>query len=222
VHIPRTGGSSIETVFLDLRGLTWQRRRALLLSRNDRPDRGPRRLAHLCASEYVSCGYLPQREFDAYYKFAFVRNPWSRLVSEYKFRLKYHRYSFQEFIFSHFPNPGWTDFYSHIRPQTDFLFDEKGVQLVDFIGRFEKLQQDFDIVCSRLGIPERPLPHIRQEAHLKLRWGHVKERNNLWRRYWHKDKPYERFYKTKDMVELVGRIYRSDIDAFGYKFGDAP
>lgn len=59
VHVPKTAGMSIEHVFLGLQGLTWEKRSALLLRHNDDPAKGPPRLSHLKASEYVS------REFVA-------------------------------------------------------------------------------------------------------------------------------------------------------------
>ena len=81
VHIPKVAGQSIEHAFLDLHGLTWDERALLLLRQNKDPKAGPPRLAHLKASEYVSCGHITQELFDSYFKFSFVRNPWSRVVS---------------------------------------------------------------------------------------------------------------------------------------------
>ncbi len=79
VHIPKNAGQSIEHVFLNLLNLSWETRAPLLLRHNDSPEIGPPRLAHLKADEYVRFKYLTQEMFADYYKFAFVRNPWSRL-----------------------------------------------------------------------------------------------------------------------------------------------
>jgi hypothetical protein len=79
-------------------------------------------------------------EWNSYFKFCFVRNPYERLVSDYLW-LK----------------PNWK------RPRTfrDFLenaivaestFLIEGAIALDFVGRYERLAQDFSIVCSRLGI----------------------------------------------------------------------
>ena len=59
--------------------------------------------------------------------------------------------SFKDFVINKMPAPGFDDKYRHVMPQTDMLFDEGGTLLVDFVGKFENLQADFDQVCARLG-----------------------------------------------------------------------
>jgi Sulfotransferase family len=96
----------------------------------------------------VSCGYLSPEEFEGYFKFSFVRNPWDSIISEYKYRGYPVRLDFKTYLFKHLPEPGFTDTYCHILPQYDFLFDERGTLLVDFVGKYESLQADFDTVCA--------------------------------------------------------------------------
>src|SRR5262245_2591511 len=76
VHIPKVAGQSVEHVFVGWNNLTWKKRAPLLLRPNDNPAKGPPRLAHLRAEEYVQFGYLPPEKFASYFKFSFVRNPW--------------------------------------------------------------------------------------------------------------------------------------------------
>lgn len=88
VRIPKTAGQSIGQTFLDDLGLGWDQRGALLLRPNADPAKGPTALAHLYADEHVRLGHVGQAEFDSYYKFAAVRNPYGRLLSESRCRTR--------------------------------------------------------------------------------------------------------------------------------------
>ena len=160
VHIPKSAGQSIEQFFMDRLQLDWdQDREILYLQNNSDPARGTEKLAHLSATEYVACGHLSQEEFSRLFKFSFVRNPWARILSEYRYRNYFQHRSFRDFVLNKLPKPGWDDKYRHVMPQYDMLHDNNGELLVDFVGRFESLQQDFDKVCEHLGIEESQLPH---------------------------------------------------------------
>lgn len=146
--------------------------------------------------------------FESYFRFAFVRNPWDRLLSAYEFlqRGGFHagdarwaqrhlaRYGdFDAFV------RGWVSErhvaeWIHFRPQADFLFLPDGDRGVDFIGRYEQLEQDFARVCRRLGI----------EAGLQqLNRGRARD--------------YRLAYDSETRA-IVERVYRRDIDALGYDF----
>lgn len=198
VHVPKTAGQSIEHAFIELNGLTWETREALLLRPRTKPEEGPRRLAHLKAREYVTCGHMTQEQYDTYFTFSFVCNPWSRFVSLYR-TLGYNmRFQFKLFALYEF-NRTKTEGYTWIvRPQSDFIIDENGNPLVDFIGRFENLQNDFSHVCGQIGIPVTELSHTNKSM-TKI------------------PKPWQDFYddETKD---FVADLYQRDIDLFGYEF----
>src|SRR5689334_4209923 len=98
IHIPKVAGQSIEEVFIRLHNLTWKTRAPLLLRRNDQPELGPPRLAHLKAIDYVRYCYVTPQEFNSYFKFSFIRNPWDRMVSFYKYLGKPQQQSFKEFL----------------------------------------------------------------------------------------------------------------------------
>jgi|TARA_Y100000034_G_scaffold38117_1_gene46826 chondroitin 4-sulfotransferase 11 len=82
-------------------------------------------------------------------------------------------------------------------PQTDFICDNKGEMRIDFIGRFENLQEDFNVVCDKIGIDARPLPHLSASKP--------------------KIKPYRQYY-TEKTKKIVAEKYKKDIEYFGYKF----
>lgn len=215
VHAPKTAGQSIEQFFVNRLGLNWKTDRdRLLLGYKQGPQRGTGKLSHLSAAEYVSCGYLTQADFDALYTFSFVRNPWERIVSEYRYRNYFHHRSFRDFLLNHLPAPGWDDKYRHIMPQYDLLHDKQGRLLVNFVGRFETLQSDFDQVCKHLGINDSELPH-RNKSDKKSRNLKRRLRNWLYLNNENRKEHYRDFYDD-ETTEIVRRLYQKDIAAFSY------
>jgi len=219
VHIPKAAGQSIEQFFMDCLGLDWDSDRTeLLMGDNEDPSRGTQKLAHLSASEYVQCGFVPPSEFDRLFKFSFVRNPYSRIVSEYLYRNYFHHRSFRDFVLNRLPQPGWDDQYRHVMPQYDMLHDADGTLLVDYVGRFENLQQDFNEVCRRLGIEAAELPH-RNPSDKKSRKLRRKLRDFLFRNgEGNKSKASYRDFYDDETREAVSRYYRNDIETFNYRF----
>jgi hypothetical protein len=219
VHVPKTAGQSVEHFFMNLLGMDWDTDRpALLLNSTSDPARGTEKLAHLSAAEYVRCGHMTAADFDSFFKFSFVRNPWERLVSEYRYRNYFSHLSFRDFVMNRFPSPGFDDQYRHVMSQFDMLHSQDGELLVDFVGRFESLQQDFDRVCERLGIPESTLPHInssnKQSRHIKRR-----VKNLLYFNGENGKRHYSEFYDDETR-HRVSELYARDAETFGYKFGD--
>lgn len=217
VHVPKTAGQSIEQFFMDRLGLDWDTDRGeVLLGDNEDRGKGTQKLAHLSASEYVDCGFVPQAEFDGLFRFSFVRDPYTRIVSEYLYRNYFHHHSFRDFVLNKLPKPGWDDQYRHVMPQYDMLHDGQGRLLVDFVGRFESLQTDFDQVCQTMGIEDSELPH-RNPSNKKSRNLKRRLRNFLFRNGESDKKSYRDFY-DEETLDAVTRYYQKDIDAFGYRF----
>lgn len=215
VHIPKTGGQSVETVFLDLHGLAWDRRAPLLLRPNPDPAKGPERLAHLKAAEYPDLGYVDRATFYRYFKFAFVRNPWDRLVSEYRYLGLEGETPFRSFVTNSFANPDdYSDVARHICPQVDYVTGPGGKFIVDFVGRFESLQDDFGTVARRLGLGELSLPHRNASggrAPSRLRRLLATFEGKKQRR------PYQDYYDD-ELRKRVSDFYTGDIERFGYTF----
>lgn len=140
-----------------------------------------------------------EKEFDAYFKFGFVRNPWDRVVSLYErkegIQLR-ERMSFDEFV-------RWIKFSSDTcihpalhRNQLDWFKDEKGRVIVDYIGRFENLEQDWLHISSKTGLP-KVLPH--------------QKRNGI-------DRKNYRSYYDQAAQQIIGETFGEDIEYFGYQF----
>lgn len=71
---------------------------------------------------------------------------------------------------------------------------------VDFVIRYEHLEEDYDEVCRRVGIPVTGLPH--------LKTGIRKQR-----------RPYADYY-TDETREIVAGLHANDLRFFGYRFGE--
>jgi len=142
---------------------------------------------------------LPVRKFDQYFKFAFVRNPWERLVSEYEYLLErplHGRHarvkklkSFKQFIHMQIPRG---DAY-----QINMLSNRQGDLLTDFVGKLECLQNDWQTVCEQIAIPYQPLPHSNVTQHR-----HFQD------------------YYDNESRQLVARHWCREIKLFEYSFGD--
>lgn len=220
IHIPKAAGQSIESVFLGQNNLTWNEREQLLLKPNNNPQKGPPRLAHLTADEYLSLGYLTPEKFNDLFKFTIVRNPWDRLVSEYLY--KKHAFCFKDFIFKHFPQKGIDDYknnngvYRHVMPQYQFIYDKEGKCLVDYIGKFEALQEHFSVISQKVFDQPLELPHKNKTQQLSMLSRSVdklKKRLNGTANKQH----YSSFYDD-ETLEWVTEFYAKDIELFNYQF----
>ena len=186
VHIPKCAGLSISRALYGCR------------AGGHMPLRGYQRL-------------IRKRVFSRLFKFSFVRNPWDRLVSAYgfladggiserdiRFRndvLSRYR-DFEEFVLRGLDTVEVGQ-YPHFKSQVDFLKDHRGARSIDFIGSFETLQRDFEVVASRVK-PDAELPILNRND---------EQRNPRYR---------EEF--TARMAEKVFDVYREDIRQFGYDF----
>lgn len=139
---------------------------------------------------------------DDYFVFAFVRNPWDRVVSQWNYMnsyaqsggdLNYKKYcnkmlqsieSFSDFLHSKHtiaPCLNWVQYQNSIG--------------ADYVGKMETMQEDFDIVCNKIGISHQQLPHHNKTNH----------------------KHYSEYY-DEETREIVAQKYAKDIEYFDYKF----
>jgi len=226
IHIPKVAGTSISYALKDPDSKEKKNTKLAPLSANDFNFAPPPPRPHFRAIDYVKYGQISQAKFDSYFKFAFVRNPWARIVSEYKYRNHARIYSFKTFLLYHLPQPQWADEYCHIIPQSDFLHDEHGNKTVDFIGKFENLENDFKEVCRHLNIPYKRLPltnksqslfHLCPDSNLGDRLRIL--RGKFSRRQKQNTFGHYTEYYDDETREYVAELYKNDIETFQYKFG---
>jgi len=146
---------------------------------------------------------LPADVFTSFFKFGFVRNPWDWQVSMYYFILRENTYAKHELVkglrgFEEYVE--WvvstSDPYPKGTPklQSEMLTDAQDNLLVDFVGRYETLTQDFRQLCQRLKI-EASLPHLNATVHRDYRT-----------------------YYNEHTKQLVATHFQADVELFGYTF----
>ncbi|MDU8928476.1 sulfotransferase family 2 domain-containing protein [Alisedimentitalea sp. MJ-SS2] len=195
VHIPKTGGKSVRKA---LRAYTLnpsERFVQYFATRTSRRDVYGIDVATSHATARRLRNIIGSDTWHEFYSFAFVRNPWSRVVSEYHFHKKRPDSAYHDLA----TNGTLEDFVTHLHAkgagqQVDFVYDDDGNQIVDFVGKVENYAEDFARVCARLRVVAA-LPHKNQTRHGSYR-------DEL----------------TPMARDLVSELYADDIAAFSYRF----
>jgi hypothetical protein len=208
VHIAKTGGSSIRAA---LARLHWTDPYAIPihlvngLTRVLRYRTGAKFPRHAKAIAAYEC--IGEPFWSQLFKFTFVRNPWDLQVSSWHHLRRVPTAptdqfaTFEEFLRHKFAPGHPFQYYFEISAQlqSHYILDHSGRILVDFVGRYERLQADFEEACRLGGVPQIRLPHKR----------HSVERKRDYRSYY-----------DDVTAELVSRHYAQDIELFGYAFDD--
>ena len=208
VHIAKTGGTSIRAA---LKRLHWTDPYAIPihlvngLTRVLKYKTGAKFPRHAKAVAAYEC--IGEPFWSDLFKFTFVRNPWDLQVSSWHHLRRVpgaptdQFQTFEEFLRYKFDTTRpWVYFFEASRQiQSHYIQDFSGRLLVDFIGRFERLHDDFEEACRLGGFPQIELPHKR----------HSRERKKDYRVYY-----------DDVTADLVARHYAQDIELFGYGFDD--
>lgn len=140
-------------------------------------------------------------EYDkSNFKFAFVRNPFDRLASCYRHIIQkgsmeniqddtrfYREMSFEEFV-DVILKIKVQNMDIHFRPQYTFI-----PETPDFLGKFENIENDFKIICEKIGI-DCELRHENKTSKTK----------------------YSDYY-TPEIIKKVVKIYKKDFELFKYE-----
>jgi len=183
VHITKTAGSSITKA----------------LGENDEGN------PHRNIFDYIN--KVGENKIKNYFTFAFVRNPWDRMVSEYHYQIqrkdgKQIDMSFEEYLRNgHINQVGnqldWISLptWEWDNGLGEYIFKPNvTITLVDFVGKYETLEKDMEYVFKKLHI-KGSIPHFNKSIH----------------------EDYRKYY-NKNTKDIVARLHERDIEYFGYKF----
>jgi hypothetical protein len=176
IHVPKTGGTSISTAL----GRDMYHHSGVPALHGDNPT-------HLTARDVRD--FVGPSSWAKMFSFAVIRNPWDRVVSLYRAfdRAKGTTATFDEW----FSKVEWKDIQQWYR-----IADEADEPIVSFVVRYERLQEDFNVICHQLGIKALALPLLNAAK------GKV---------------DYREYFKV-DQVDFVRRLAAKEVQHFGYEF----
>lgn len=199
VHIPKTGGTSIEKVIWPLKSdrvieNLWM---GFIKEHYNKYQTGG--LQHLTSSQIRN--EVGVEVFNSYYKFSVVRNPWEKAISQYIY-MKEKRKDLRQFV----GMSKFTSFKSYLSliskkthvqwmKQVDFIKRRNGDFLVDNVIKFENLEKETQMVFGILGIKNIKLPHANKS-----------------------NKMHYSSYYDDESIEMIYSLYKEDIETFNYKF----
>jgi len=192
-HVPKTAGKSVRYLF----GLPEFEQDYKADGRNIEYAYGHKTLSEFLDEEY----------FFKYFKFAFVRNPFDRIVSAYfyldnggcneidrRFREEHlapYKGDFTAFV----EDLSRLITTPHFQPQVVWLCDNRRNLLADFIGRYESFERDISVVGKRLGLSFQKVPVLNASKH----------------------ESYHSYYDDASR-RRVAQAYGEDLELFSYRF----
>jgi len=182
IHIPKTAGTSVLSV---------------LMQGNVLRD-------HAVFSDFQTVDPV---SFQSYFKFCFVRNPYDRAVSCYEYLKKGGNGGgdlyYKDLIEQKFPT--FDDFvlnylnkdiiHQHVlfKPQYLFIYNYKSELQVDYIGKFEDIEEDFKYISEKIFL-QKKLPDLNKSS----------------------KKNYMEYYSNSLVKEKVNWLYSKDFELLGY------
>lgn len=225
VHIPKCGGSSVEDLLFssterrpenfwmgiinpnwrgDKRNLTrFERSVRRVLGRpkvmmNKYQTGG---LQHLTALQLRHA--IGRSNFNLYFKFAVVRHPTARSLSQYNYMQR--RPDLRRWIgmrkedsFQTYLEKTYVRHHVQWQTQISFVNDFLGNRLVDEVVPLERLDEGMGPIFDKLGLPRQQIPHVNKGSGRRPSELNSRER------------------------ELIWELYREDFESFGYRLDDHP
>ena len=193
IHIPKTAGNSISDAIDGL-----PKCNPLAEYKGKQPK-------HIRAWELRRL--TGDKMWNSHFKFAFVRNPWDQMVSCYNWWLQVApQWEKNDEVVAAIRNAGDFNGFMQLRygremindfdgSTFDWISDENGSLIVDYVARFEGLQDDWREICRQMGAPYKPLPHLNRTA-----------------------RAHYRDYYTSETRDFIAKRFHRTIEMFGYTY----
>lgn len=158
--------------------------------------------SHLTVREIID--FIGKKRFESSYKISAVRNPWDKVLSHYKYRIKTNQTnmgentpSFSEWVkktYGKNKDPFYYDKPKMFQPQVDWLKDYDNKIDIDVIMKFENLNKEFEKLSEYLNL-NVSLPHLNATQKVN----------------------YREFYDD-DSISIVSEWFAEDINMFSYEY----
>jgi hypothetical protein len=223
IHIPKTAGMSLFGSVFDLDkffswflGLNFKEEDKII---DNMEQYKSITLGHIYYKSLLEENYMSIKYYKKAFKFCFVRNPYDRIVSLYKYhkiqeRLNLNFDDFIEILYTEFKNKtippiglyNVKHFNKNSKLFHKYITGNQYNQMtkwipkdIGFIGRYENLEVDVNTLLKILGYEGKNI--IIPKLNFSL------EKSN-----------YRSYYKKDETIKYVRTIYKRDIIRFGYKF----
>lgn len=170
VHVTKTAGVSIEALY------------------------GQQRHDHRTALDYEMI--LGKKRYKEFFSFTVVRNPWDKMVSQYcynAFNWVPRGTSFSGYLKAFKEGQQVTRFSPFHLP---YISNKRGDIMVDYIGRFEALDEVMLKLSQELNIPYQSIPHKNKSS---------------------RESDYRGYY-DEETRQIIADMFAEEIALFGYKF----
>lgn len=195
VAIPKTGTHAVRQALREHMGPQDLEQVGLFVNRKlPIPDLAKIGHGHLSLQQVRP--YFRPEDFEGFFKFAFIRNPFDRFISYCAFMTR-EGGQFEQSphgVMRHFiDNPPW----HHVlfQPQHTFVAGADGSVLTNYLGRVEEMQHSYDEAAQHIGIPSRPLEKVNASSRRDYR-----------------------DYYDQSLIDGVAKLYARDLEYFGYEF----
>jgi hypothetical protein len=206
IHIPKTGGSYISEILQKHYGfknyyLQRPDHKNFCLGKDNSVDKHENKthgtlMYYKTSKQLNKIMGMDEYKWNSYYIFSFIRNPYDRIISGWNYCNKYN-IPFDNYLNI---NLNSYDYWHVLMSQSRHLINNNGKINVNFIGKFENIENDLKTVLNNIGI--------------------YNVNHNPFKKNSKKHDNYKKYY-DQYTLEKVNIIIKEDLDNFDYiRFDD--